>query len=300
MLVPIILAFREGLEAILVLIIMLAYLKQTNQLAYSKYVVLGCVIAIGSSITFALIFNLLLGGFSGILEQLFEGFTFLISGFFIITLILWISREGPKMKIYIEGKINVSIQRGKLFTLTSLTFIIIVREGIELVLILTGTTSIGSLSPIFVIFGALIGLSIALLVGILTFYGVKTLNLSKFFKTTNIILILFAVGLITYGIHEFIEAGVINPIIPEVWNIKNVLPENFPDGNPVTFEILEIIGSILKALLGYNANPSLIEVIIYPILLVSIGLISYYIWNRSASRLKIESIEKLHENIIEI
>jgi high-affinity iron transporter len=129
--------------------------------------------------------------------------------------------------------------------------------------------------------GALIGLGLSILIGLLTFYGIRTINLSKFFKFTNIILILFAAGLITYGIHELIEAGVVNPIIQEVWNIKHILPESFPDGNLATPEWLEVIGSLLKALFGYNANPSLLEVIIYPSLLISIGLISLKLWKRT-------------------
>jgi high-affinity iron transporter len=92
---------------------------------------------------------------------------------------------------------------------------------------------------------------------------------------------MFTAGLITYGIHELIEAGVLNPIVNEVWNIKHILPESFPDGNPATPEWLEIIGSLLKALFGYNANPSLLEIIIYPTLLVSIGLISLKLWKRT-------------------
>ena len=94
-------------------------------------------------------------------------------------------------------------------------------------------------------------------------------------------MIFFAAGLITYGIHEFIEAGVIPPIIDEVWNIKYILPESFPDGNPNTPEFLEIIGALLKALFGYNANPALLEVIIYPSLLVLIGLISLMMWRKN-------------------
>jgi len=279
--IPIFLAFREGLEAVLVIVIIMLYLKNSKQTQYYKYVSLGGLLAIFVSILFAALFNILFGGFSGIIEEIFEGFTFIISGVFIITLILWMSKEGPKLKQSIKMKIEESIETRKLLSITVLTFIIIVREGIELVLLLTGATSVGSLGQGEVIIGSLIGLSLATLIGLMTFYGIKSINISKFFKVTNIILILFAAGLITYGIHELIEAGLINPIISEVWNIKSILPESFPDGNPLTPEFLEIIGSIMKTLFGYNANPSLLEVIIYPALIISIGIISLFLWRKS-------------------
>lgn len=280
--VPIFLGFREGLEAALVVVIILLYLKNSKQQFYNKYVYLGGLLAIVSSIIFAYIFNVLLGGFSGIPEELFEGYTFIISGILIVTLILWMSKEGPKMRHYIEEKVEKSIQTRKLLSITLLSFVIIIREGIELVLMLTGATSIGSLISSDVILGSVIGLGIAVIIGLLTYYGVKTINLSKFFKLTNVVLVLFSAGLITYGIHELIEAGVVNPIVKEVWNIKHILPEKFPDGNPATAEWLEVFGSLLKALLGYNANPSLLEVIIYPLLLTSIGLISFKMWKKTS------------------
>lgn len=279
--IPIFLAFREGLEAVLVIVIILLYLKNSKQTQYYKYVFIGGFLAIIASLIFAVLFNVLFGGFTGIVEEIFEGITFIISGIFIITLILWMSREGPRLKQTIEMKIEESIETRKLLSITFLTFIIIVREGIELVLLLTGATSVGSLGQGEVIIGSLIGLSIATLIGLLTFYGIRSINITKFFKITNIILILFAAGLITYGFHELIEAGLINPIIPEVWNIKPILPESFPDGNPLTPEFLEIIGSIMKTLFGYNANPSLLEVIIYPALIISIGMISLFLWRKS-------------------
>ncbi|MFX1594786.1 MAG: FTR1 family protein [Promethearchaeota archaeon] len=281
MISPIFLAFREGLEATLVVIILLLYLKKTKQSSYNKYVYIGAIMAILSSIIFAVLFSMLFGGFTGILEEVFEGATFIISGIFIITLILWVSKEGPKMREILEEKLELSIEKQKLVSISILTFIIIIREGIELVLLLTGTSSIGSIDQITIISGSIIGLGISVFIGLLTFYGFRTINLSKFFKVTNIILILFAAGLITYGIHEFIEAGIINPIIEEVWNIKNILPEAFPDGNSTTPAWLEIIGSLLKALFGYNANPSLLELIIYPSLLISIGLVSLRLWKRT-------------------
>ncbi len=281
LIIPTFLAFREGLEAILVIVIILLYLKNTNQQFYYKYVFIGSILAIISSIVFALIFTAILGGFSGTLEETFEGYTFIISGAFIITLILWMSKEGPKMKKTLEEKVEFSIETGKIISISILTFIIIVREGIELVLLLIGATSVGSLNQIGVVLGSSIGLSISVGIGLLFFYGIKTINLSKFFKISNLVLILFAAGLITYGIHELIEAGVINPIVENVWNMKNILPESYPDGNPATPVWLEIIGSLLKALFGYNANPSLLEIIIYPTLLISIGLISMKLWKRN-------------------
>ncbi len=279
--VPLFLGFREGLEAVLVVVIILSYLKKTNQQHYNKYVYLGSILAIIASVIFAIIFTTLFGGFTGTLEEIFEGVTFIISGIFIVTLVLWVSKEGPKMRQTLEKKVEQSIQKDKLLSLTILSFVIIIREGIELVLLLTGATSIGSLDPSAVIVGSLIGLGLSLIIGILIFFGVKTINLTVFFKVTNIILILFAAGLITYGIHELIEAGIVNPIISEVWNIKHILPENFPDDNPTTPEWLEITGSLLKVLFGYNANPSLLELIVYPLLLGLIGTISLYLWKHN-------------------
>jgi high-affinity iron transporter len=293
---PLFLAFREGLEATLVVVIILIYLRKTKQRAYNRYVYMGAILAILTSILFAFVFSLIFGGFTGTLEQVFEGTTFIISGILIITLVLWVSKEGPKMRTNLEEKVEQSIQKQKVFSISILTYVIIIREGIELVLLLTGSASIGSINQLTIILGSTIGLGISVVIGLLTYYGIRTLDLSKFFKATNIILIFFAAGLITYGIHEFIEAGVINPIIGEVWNIKNILPESFPDGNPATPEWLEIIGSLLKALFGYNANPSLLEIIIYPSLLISIGLISLKLWKRTNNTL----LMKLEENKLEV
>lgn len=288
LMVPIFLAFREGIEAVLVIVIILLYLKNTDQRFYYKYIYIGATLAIISSIIFAIVFTALFGGFSGSAEQIFEGVAFIISGIFVATLVLWMSKEGPKMKKHLEEKVEFSIESGRVLSLVILTYIIIIREGIELILLLTGATSVGSLNQVDVILGSLTGLGISVGLGLLIYYGVKNINLSKFFKVTNVILILFVAGLITYGIHELIEAGVVNPIIQEVWNIKHILPETFPDGNPLTPEWLEIIGSLLKALFGYNANPSLLEIIIYPSILILVGIISLKLWKRTNSILVME------------
>jgi len=77
--IPLFLGFREGLEAVLVVVIILSYLKKTNQQHYNKYVYLGSILAIIASVIFAIIFTTLFGGFTGTLEEIFEGVTFIIS-----------------------------------------------------------------------------------------------------------------------------------------------------------------------------------------------------------------------------
>jgi high-affinity iron transporter len=297
--VPFFLAFREGIEAVLVIVIILLYLKKTDQRFYNKYVYIGSGLAIISSLIFAVAFTALFGGFAGQQEKIFEGITFIISGIFVATLVVWMSREGPKMKKHLEEKVEVSIESGRVYSIVILTYIIIIREGIELVLLLAGVSkdsSVVGLGEFNVILGSVIGIGVSVGLGLLIYYGVKNINLSKFFKITNVILILFVAGLITYGVHELIEAavdaGITSPLFQEVWNLKHILPEKFPDGNVLTPEWLEIIGSLLKALFGYNANPALLEVIIYPSILISVGIISLKLWKRTNSILLMELGEK--------
>ena len=87
------------------------------------------------------------------------------------------------------------------------------------------------------------------------------LSLNKFFSTTNILLIIFAAGLVGLGVHEFNEAGIIPSVIENVWNI-----------NPILSDKSEI-GLLLKALIGYNGNPSLTEIAAYTIYLAGMTIL---------------------------
>ena len=99
--------------------------------------------------------------------------------------------------------------------------------------------------------GAGLGLTAAIVLSILVFKSLIRLNISRFFQVTSIILILFAGGLVAHGIHEFNEAGILPSIIEHVWDINFILDEKSTPGE------------LLKALFGFNANPSLTEVIGY-------------------------------------
>jgi high-affinity iron transporter len=112
-----------------------------------------------------------------------------------------------------------------------------------------------------VLSGALLGLATAVVLGWLLFTSTMKLSLRGFFRVTNVLLIIFAAGLVAYGVHEFNEAGLIPAIIDPLWDI-----------NPILSDKSEI-GLLLKALFGYNGNPTLTEVLAYVTYLV--GIITY-------------------------
>lgn len=166
------------------------------------------------------------------------------------------ARTSNKIKDRIHEKIDTSLSRGKLAGLVSLAFLAVFREGVETVL-LVGTLAVRAPYRTIVGFGA--DLAVVIVLGVLAFRGVYLLDIEAFFKTTSAILVVLAAGLVAYGVHELNEVGMIPPLIEHVWNTNFIINE---DG---------ALGSILTALVGYNGNPSLTEVLTYLFYWLSTG-----------------------------
>lgn len=101
------------------------------------------------------------------------------------------------------------------------------------------------------------GLAAAVGLGYLMYTGSRRLNLRVFFNVTGVLLIFIAAGLLAHGLHELQEAGLVPAVVEHVWDVNHILNEK--DG----------LGSFLKALFGYNGNPSLVEVVTYGLYLGS-------------------------------
>jgi high-affinity iron transporter len=135
------------------------------------------------------------------------------------------------------------------WALFSLAFLAVLREGIELALFLTAAAFTASAGA--TVIGGLIGLVAAAAAGWLLFASTRRLDVRLFFRVTSMLLIVVAAGLVAHGIHEFNEAGWIPPVIEHVWDVNPILDEGSG------------VGQLLKALFGYNGNPSLTEVVGY-------------------------------------
>lgn len=254
---------REGLEAALIISIILGVLRQVDEQRRVRAVWAGVGAALVTSVGIGLMLNGLDVAFEGRTEEIFEGSAMLAAAVVLTWMIFWMQRRAPYLHRKLEHDILTALGSGswERFTLFGLAFVSVLREGIETALFLAAATY--SSTPSQTLFGGLLGLAAAVFVGYLLFIGGRRLNLRMFFRTTSLILLIVSAGLVAHGIHELQEAALVPVIVEHVWNINPILDEN------------GTIGIFLRALLGYNGNPSLVEVIVYAAYLFLIGVLSW-------------------------
>jgi high-affinity iron transporter len=206
-----------------------------------------------SAVLVSLIAGVLLTAFGlsleGAAEEVFEGVAMLLAAAVLTWMIFWMNRQARSIKGELESGVDQALSTGGTRALFSLAFLAVVREGVELALFLTAATFASD--PRSTILGSLLGIAVAILLGWGLFASTVRLNLRRFFQVTGVLLILFAAGLVAHGVHEFNEAGWIPSVVEHVWDINPILDEE------------STAGSLLKALFGYNGNPSLTEVLAY-------------------------------------
>jgi len=259
MIAALLIGFREGLEAALIVGIVLSYLKK---MVYRQRAAVwwGVVSAVIVSIVAGVALQVMGVAFEGRSEELFEGITMLLAAAVLTWMIFWMQRQARSIRAELEADVRQAVTGGSRWALFALAFVAVVREGIETALFLTAAAF--SATPAQTLIGGGLGLAAAVIVGWLLFAVSVRLDVRAFFRVTSVLLILFAAGLVAHGVHELQEAGVLPVIVEHVWDINPVLNEN------------STVGSILEALFGYNGNPSLLEVIAYGVYFIVIGVAS--------------------------
>jgi high-affinity iron transporter len=255
---------REGLEAALIVGIVLSVLRKLGRADRDRPVWIGVLAAVAVSAIAGAILNALGIAFEGRGEQIFEGMAMLLAAGVLTWMIFWMQRQGRQIQRELEADVRQAVARGSAWALFSLAFVAVVREGIETSLFLTAAAF--SATPLQTLVGGALGLIVAIALGWLLFAVGKQLNLRAFFRVTGFLLLLFAAGLVAYGVHELQEAALLPTLVEHVWDINPILDEN------------SALGTFLEALFGYNGNPSLLEVISYAAYLFVIGSANWRGW----------------------
>ena len=195
-------ALREGVEAALIVGIVLVYLDRTGRRALKSYVWGGVAAAVAASIGAALALEKL-----AISEDGFEGLLMLLASALVITMIAWMAKIARSLKKEIEERIEVYAQKSTAaaaWGIAAFVFMMILREGAELVLILRAVEL--SSAGIQVWIGTTLGIAVAVMVGVFFFQGTLRIPLHRFFSATSLILMVVAFQLALTGLHELSEA----------------------------------------------------------------------------------------------
>jgi len=202
MLQAFIITLREGVEAALIVGITLAYLAKIgrNDLRKSVYAALGAAFA--GSIAIAVALSRLNWN-----QDIFEGWVMLVAAVFVVTMIIFMMKTGRKLKGEIEGKVGLLAGDDAWIGLFVFVFLMVLREGVETVLILSAVTF--NSSELLSFIGTTLGVAVAILFGVMFVKGSVKINLQKFFKVTTAILFFVAAQLVISGLHELSENGVL-------------------------------------------------------------------------------------------
>jgi high-affinity iron transporter len=211
MLQAFIITLREGVEAALIVGITLAYLAKIGRNDLRKSVYAALASAFVGSIGIAVVLSRLNWN-----QDIFEGWVMLVAAVFVVTMIVFMMKTGRKLKGEIESRVGLFARSeasgdewsgDKSIGLFFFVFLMVLREGVETVLILSAVTLNSSELMSFI--GTLLGVIVAILFGVMFVKGSVKINLQKFFKVTTAILFLVAGQLVISGLHELSENGVL-------------------------------------------------------------------------------------------
>ena len=263
------LSLREGLEAALIIGIVLGAVSKIRRNDLIPAVWFGTLSAIAISILTAILLTRFGMSLEDPAEAIFEGITMLIAAGILTWMIFWMGKQARFLKSELEEGVNKAAASTGKRAVFWLAFVAVVREGVELAIFITaaffaGIQTNANGNIIQTLAGTILGIGTAAILSWTLFATAVRLDLRKFFQVTGILLILFAAGLVAHGIHEFNEVGWIPAIVEHVWDVNTILNEE------------SLLGQLFQTLFGYNGNPALTEMIGYFTYVITI----FIFWRR--------------------
>ena len=255
---------REGVEAALIVGIIAGYLVKIGRADRLFVIWAGVGLAVLTSTVVGIGIFVTFGALEGDAEKIFEAAAMLLASAVVTWMLFWMRRQAASMSGELRQGIDKALIAAPLLGVGGLAFTAVIREGIETSLFLIGqaaaVTTTGD--AIWVFLGALSGLAVAVGIGAAIFKFGTRLNLQRFFSWTGAALIIIAAGLLSHGVHELIELGLLPSLANEVYNLSAQLPDT------------EGIGLFLRAVAGYSAAPELLTLIMH-VTYLCVGLFLY-------------------------
>jgi len=251
---------REGLEASLVVVILIAYLVKSDRRHLLPRIWTGVAAAVAVSLAFGALLTWGPQTLTFEAKEAIGGGLSIIAVAFVTWMVFWMAAHARGLSGELRGKIDSAADAGRA-SLVVVAALAVGREGLETALFLwaatqTATGAAGSSATPLV--GALLGIVTAVVMGYAFYKGVLTINLSKFFTYTGAILIVVAAGVLGYGLHDIQEAGILPGLDNRAFNITSTI-------DPNTW-----LGTLLKGIFNFQPDPTWLQVVAWIAYLVPV------------------------------
>ena len=263
MIPTLVITLREGVEASLIVGIVAAFLVKQGRRDALKLMWLGVGLAVAICVAVAVALRVVGDELPQREQEGLETVVGLIAVGMITYMIIWMRRHARELKSQLEGHAAAALAAGSAGALVGMAFLAVLREGFETSVFLlaafqdsTDTTAAGA--------GAVLGLALAIGLGLAIYFGGVRINLSRFFRITGFVLVLVAAGLLATAAHTAHEAGWINDMQGQALDLTWLV-------QPGT-----VTGSLLTGMLGLQPEPTQVEVLVYLLYAIPMGL--YVIW----------------------
>ncbi len=239
---------REGLEAALVVSILMSFMVRTGHRDRIPALWAGVTVAVIASFGFGALLHYTSASMSFEAQEAFGGILSIVAVVFVTWMVFWMKRASRTLKGELQDKMSAAIEIGTIGVFTA-ALLAVGREGLETALFLYPTFQAqgAGAGPAL---GALLGIVSAVVVGVLLYRGVVSMNLAVFFKITGAALIVIAAGVLAYGVHDLQEAGILPGIDSLAWDI---------DG----WQITSWYGALLKGIFNLGPQMTVLEIVVY-------------------------------------
>lgn len=253
---------REGLEAALIVSILVAYLVKSDRRRYLPHVWGGVAAAIVLTVIAWAVQYYGTRELTPDGRELFEAITSLLAVAFVTWMIFWMRAAARRIAGELRAKLDQAIKMGPVAVVT-MAFLAVVREGLETAVILQSQTT-ASQGGTASLSAAVAGIAVAVAIGAGIYYGAVKINLSRFFTWTGVLLIFVAAGIFKYGVHDFQEVGMLPGLNTFAFDISGWYAQDAWYGN------------LLEGMFNLTATPSVVETIAWAAYVVP--TLVFFLW----------------------
>jgi high-affinity iron transporter len=240
---------REGLEAALVVSILVAFLVRTGRRSALPKVWLGVGIAVAVSVGVTLALALAQQQLTFEAQEAFGGGLSIVAVGFVTWMIFWMRRAARSISAELRGKLEGALEMGSA-AVVLMAALAVGREGLETALFFfTAAQAAGETTEPLI--GFLIGIAVAIVLAYLIYRGAVTLNLGRFFTITGVLLIFVAAGILAYGVHDLQEAAILPGLHTLAFDVSDAVP---PDS---------WYGTLLKGIFNFSPRTTVVEAIVW-------------------------------------